>query len=320
MSSFGVRWRRLSLPISAILALMAIAGCGGAVKHTTTTVRTGTDAAASGGAATVRPSNGVPIPPDPARIVSLSPSATEDLYAIGAGQQVVAVDQYSTYPAAAPRTSMSAYQPNVEAIAKYRPDLVVTYEDVDNVVAVLGKLHIPVLLDLPPATLNGAYTELAELGAATGHQQRAAAVIATMRRQIAASAASVPRPTRPLTVYHELDQTYYSASSTSFIGQLYALLGLRNIADRAAKGSPYPQLSSEYVIASDPDLIVLADTVCCGQSARTVAARPGWNNIAAVKDRAVLAVNDSVASEWGPRIVFFLQTVANEVRRLEGAG
>ena len=267
--------------------------------------------------ATVKSSNGVPIPADPARIVSLSPSATEDLYAVGAGPQVVAVDQYSTYPTDAPRTSLTAYEPNAEAIAKYRPDLVVTYEDVDHIVEELGKLHIPVLLDLPPAALSGAYHEVMELGAVTGHAQRGAAVAAAMRRQVAAIVASVPKPRRPLSVYHELDQTYYSASSGSFIGQLYTLLGLRNIADKAAKGSQYPQLSSEYVIASNPDLIVLADTVCCGQSAKTVAARPGWKDIAAVRDHAVLAVNDSVASEWGPRIVLFLQTIADEVRRLE---
>jgi iron complex transport system substrate-binding protein len=313
MSSFGVRCRRRLRPAWAFLAFAAIAGCGSATKQSSVTV-------ASRPAATVKASNGVRIPADPVRIVSLSPSATEDLYAVGAGRQVVAVDQYSTYPADAPRTSMSAYQPNVEAIAKYRPDLVVTYENVDDIVGELGKLHIPVLLELPPTALSGAYTEVVELGAVTGHERRAAAVAAAMRRQVAATVASVPKPRRPLSVYHELDQTYYSASSGSFIGQLYALLGLRNIADRAAKGSQYPQLSSEYVIASDPDLIVLADTVCCGQSAKKVAARPGWQDIAAVRDHAVLAVNDSVASEWGPRIVLFLRTVADEVRRLQATG
>ena len=78
-----------------------------------------------------------------------------------------------------------------------------------------------------------------------------------------------------------------------------------------------PVAAAEYVIASNPDLIVLADTVCCGQSAKTIAARPGWSNIAAVRSRDVLAVDDSVASEWGPRLVLFLKTVADELRRVE---
>jgi iron complex transport system substrate-binding protein len=138
-----------------------------------------------------------------------------------------------------------------------------------------------------------------------------------MRRQVAAIVSSVPRPHPPLTVYHELEQDFYSATSHTFIGQMYSLLGLRNIADKAGGSNPYPQLSDEYILASDPDLIVLADTVCCGQNAKTVAARPGWNTITAVKDGAVLGVNDSIASQWGPRIVLFLRAVADEVIRIE---
>jgi iron complex transport system substrate-binding protein len=259
------------------------------------------------------------MPREAHRIVSLSASATEDLFAVGAGRQVVAVDQYSTYPPNAPHTRLSGFEPNVEAIARYRPDLVVIDADNNHIVAHLGQLHIPLLVDGPPPNLNGAYAQLAQLGAATGHSQTAERVIAQLRAEVTAIVQSDPRPPRPLTVYHELDQTYFSASSRSFIGQLYTLLGLTNIADKAPGSNGYPQLSPEYIIASDPQLIVLADTVCCGQSARTLAHRPGWSNIAALKDHAVLAVNDSVASEWGPRIVLFLQTVANEVRKLEAA-
>jgi iron complex transport system substrate-binding protein len=259
----------------------------------------------------------VPLPADPDRIVSLSAASTEDLFAVGAGRQVVAADEYSTYPPDAPRTTLNGFEPNVEAIAKYRPDLVVISQRVDQIEPQLAALRIPVLYEPAPNNLAGAYAQIAQLGGATGHARQAGLVIAEMQRQVAAIVASVSRQNPPLSVYHELDQTYYSASSQTFIGQLYALLGLRNIADEAAKAAVYPQLTSEYIVASNPDLIVLADTVCCGQSRRTVAARPGWRNIAAVRDQAVLAVNDSVASEWGPRVVLFLAAVAGEVKRIQ---
>jgi len=292
---------RLRRGVAAVL-VVALAALLAACGSTSTTTST-TSARASA--------------PVPDRIVSLSAAATEDLFAVGAGHQVVAADEYSTYPADAPRTSLSGFEPNVEAIARYRPDLVVISQDVDNIEGQLAALRIPVLYEPAPANLGGAYAQIIQLGRATGHAAAAAAVVAHMRAQVASIVRSVPRRTPPITVYHELDQTYYSASSNTFIGQLYTLLGLDDIADPAAKAAVYPQLSSEYIIARDPDLIVLADTVCCGQSLRTVAARPGWAHIAAVRDHDVLAVNDSVASEWGPRIVLFLAEVADAVKRVE---
>jgi iron complex transport system substrate-binding protein len=254
----------------------------------------------------------------PARIVSLSATATEDLYAVGAGIQVVAVDSYSTYPPQAPRTHLSGFTPNIEAIAKYRPDLVLIDTDANHIVRELGKVGIPVLVEPPAANLNDVYAEITQIAKVTGHAQTASRVNANIRRRVAAIVRSVPRPTTPLTVYHELDQHFYSATSRTFIGQMYKLLGLVNIADKAKGSGTYPQLSAEYIIASNPDLIVLADTVCCGQTRATVAARPGWSGIAAVKGGEVVPVNDSIASEWGPRIVLFLKAVASAVKTLEG--
>jgi iron complex transport system substrate-binding protein len=259
----------------------------------------------------------VTIPRRPTRIVSISPSATQDLYAVGAGSLLVAVDSYSTYPSQAPRTSLSPYTPNVEAIAKYRPDLVVVPEDTNRVVEQLGKLHIPTLLEPAAANLGDVYAQIEQLAEATGNASRANGVVAQLKAQISAIARSVPRPRTPLKVYMEFQAspTYYAATSRTFVGQLLALLGLKNIADKA--GGAYPQLSAEYIVASDPDLIVLADTVCCHQSPRTVAARPGWRNIAAVKTGAVVGVNDAIAAQWGPRLVLLLQTVADVVKDLE---
>jgi len=268
----------------------------------------------------VRAANGVvTIPQRPTRIVSISPTATEDLYAVGAGRLLVAVDAYSDYPPQAPRTSLSADPPNVEAIAKYRPDLVVVADDADNVIGQLAKLHIPTLEEPPAANLGDAYAQLDQLGlATTGSAASANAIVGRLRAQVSAIVRSVPRPRTPITVYTELEQDYFSATSHTFIGQIYALLGLKNIADAAGGSNPYPQLSAEYIVAADPDLIVLTDTVCCGQSLRTVAGRPGWGKIEAVKLGAVVAANDSIASRWGPRIVIFIAQVAAAVKKLEG--
>jgi iron complex transport system substrate-binding protein len=308
MSTLTYR-RRCLVPAAAIAAVVLAAAAGGAVAATPEFLLT------------VHAANGaVTISKRPARIVSLSATATEDLYAVGAGKQVVAVDSYSTYPPQAPKTKLSGFTPNIEAIAKYRPDLVLIDTDANHIVRELGKLGIPVLVEPPAANLNGVYAEIKQIAKATGHAQAAARVTATIRRHVGAIVRSVPRPSAPLRVYHELDQHYYSATSHTFIGQMYKLFGLVNIADKAKGSGTYPQLSAEYIIASNPDLIVLADTVCCGQTGATVAARSGWSDIAAVKTGEVVPVNDSIASEWGPRIVLFLKAVASAVKTLERHG
>jgi iron complex transport system substrate-binding protein len=253
----------------------------------------------------------------PTRIVSLSPTATEDLFAIGAGKQVVAVDSYSTYPKSAPTTKLSAYTPNVEAIERYKPDLVVASDDAHHLVRQFANVELKCLGPPPPANLKDTYAQLNQRGRITGPVAGARHVVGTMKTQIAAIVRSVPRPATPLTVYHELDQTYYSVTSHTFIGQMYTLLGVHDIADKAGGTTDYPQLSAEYIVASNPDLIVLADTVCCGQTAAKVAARPGWGSIKAVKNHGVVLIDDSIASRWGPRVVLFLKAVARAVRSAE---
>jgi iron complex transport system substrate-binding protein len=286
--------RRLLIPLALLLALVA-SGCG-------------QDEPAPDAAAPA------------SRIVSLSPTATEMLFAIGAGGQVVAVDSNSNYPEEAPRTDLSAYQPNIEAIAGYKPDLVVYSDDPGELAAGLGKLSIPALQQPAATRLDDTYAQLDQLGRATGHQAEAAQLTATMRAEIEKIAAAA-RPERPLTYYHELDKNLYSATSKTFIGQLYAQLGMKNIADAADKeASGYPQLSAEYVIKADPDLIFLADTKCCAQSAKTVAARDGWDKLTAVRTGGVVELDDDVASRWGPRVVDFLKTVAARIESLEAVG
>ena len=246
----------------------------------------------------------------PTAIVSLSPTATEMLFAIGAGGQVKAVDDQSSYPKRAPRTDLSGFEPNVEAIAGYEPDLVIM--DSDAVKAQLEALGIDVLVQPAATQLKDTYRQIRQLGKATGHVKQADALVAETKADIAALVDSVPSGKHP-TTYYELDDTFFSADSSTFIGRLLKLGGFDNIADAApSDGSGYPQLSAEYVVDADPDVIFLADTKCCGQSLSTVSARPGFADLRAVKDKAVVALDDDVASRWGPRVVDLFRTIVKE--------
>lgn len=246
------------------------------------------------------------------RIISLSPTVTEDLFKIGAGKQVIAVDQDSTYPARAPRTSLSGYTPNVEAIAGYHPDLVLISYNPSGFAGQLRKLGIKVVMEPASADLSQVYKQILGIGNLTGHPGSAASVVASMKMRIAQIVAGVPSSHRHFRVYHELDPTYYSVTSSTFIGSIYKLFGFPNIADAAGASAhtQYPQLSNEYIVSAKPQIIVLADTKCCSQTAATVAARPGWGGINAVVHHRVVGADDDIASRWGPRIVQFAAEVA----------
>jgi iron complex transport system substrate-binding protein len=264
---------------------------------------------------TIHAANGdVQIKAKPTRVVALSPSATEDLFAVGAGKQVIAVDDQSDYPKQAPRTKLSGFTPNAEAIASYNPDLVVVSND-GGIVSSLQKLGITVLLEPAAKNVAEAYDEIRQLGRATGNERAATTLVRSMQKKLTALIRSVPKKSRHLKVYHELTPDYYSATSATFIGRIYRLFGFRNIADAASSTSPYPQLSGEYIVASNPDIVVLADSICCSQNASTVAARSGWNHLAAVQKKRVVEIDDSVASRWGPRIVDLARVVAAVARR-----
>jgi iron complex transport system substrate-binding protein len=291
-----------------VLGVLTLVGCG----------QSGTSSTKNESAASVvvQAGNGkITIPARPRRIVSLSPTATEMLFAVGAGPQVVAVDDQSTYPGGAPRTELSGFKPNSEAVIKYDPDLVVLSNDTDGIVKALEKVEIPVLLEPSATRIDDTYDQIADLGTATGHAGEAAKVSAGMRSQIAGAVRAAPQG-KGLTYYHELDDGLHSATSTTFIGQVYGLFGLRNVADQADKdGSGYPQLSPEYLVKADPDLIFLADTKCCGQTVSTVAKRPGWRDLTAVRHQAVIPLDDDVASRWGPRLVEHVRAVGAAVEK-----
>jgi iron complex transport system substrate-binding protein len=258
----------------------------------------------------------------PQRIVSLSATATETLFAIGAGKQVVAVDDQSDYPRQAPRTSLSGFTPNVEAIVGYHPDLVVISYDPKGLSSALRQAGVRVLLQLPATTFAQAYGQIAALGRATGHERGAAVLVKRMRSRIAILVRAARARITPgaVSVYHEISPDYYSATSGSIIGAVYKLFGLKNIAD-ATGGTSLGgvQLSAEYIVASKPDLIVLSDSRCCKQSRATVAQRPGWNAIPAVRRGTVAVIDDSIASRWGPRLVNFVRAVAIALRAVTQA-
>ena len=138
----------------------------------------------------------------------------------------------------------------------------------------------------------------------------AAQVVDAMRSEIDAIVAGVAKQDPPLTYFYELDPTLYSLTSNTFAGQVYALFGLSNIADGAQEGNDYPQLNPEYIVQANPDLIFLADTKCCAESTETLAAREGWGGLEAVVNGNVFALDDDIASRWGPRIVDFVKAVA----------
>jgi len=256
----------------------------------------------------------------PERIVSISPTSTEVLYAVGAGDQVVAVDSLSNYPESAPVTDLSAFTPSLEAIVAQDPDLVFLSYDPADIVAGLSAVGIPAIVHGTPAGLGDAFTQWEQVGAATGHVADAALLLAQVQGDLDAAFGSVPDSAAELTYYYELEPTLYSATATTFIGELLAGTTMTNIADgQDPDGYGYPQLSAEYVVDADPDLILLADTMCCGQSAATVAERPGWATLTAVSAGSILELDDDVASRWGPRIVELVEDVVAAMRTFDAA-
>ena len=296
--------RKLSLVGVAGLFLFSLSACSSSSETTDTTVAVET----ASYPVTV---GDLTLESQPMRIVSLSPSATEMLYAIGAGAQVVAVDDYSNYPAeaAALGTKLSGFEPNVEAIAGFTPDLVVIAYDPSNLVEQLNALSIPVFIASAAVSIDNVYEQIEQLGVLTGHAAESLQLSSQLQADIQAAVAGITMPTEPLSYYHELDNTLYSVTSNTFIGQVYALFGLRNIADNVEAGNDYPQLSAEVIVSADPDLIFLADTKCCNETAETVAARDGWGGLKAVTNNRVIELDDDIPSRWGPRLIEFVNAI-----------
>jgi iron complex transport system substrate-binding protein len=310
---------------AAVLLMSGITACSSskAAKPVTTTVADKaaptTTAAPAAGAFPVTVA-GVTIKAEPKAIVSLSPTATEMLFAIGAGKQVIAVDDQSNFPADAPMTDLSGFKPNVEAIAAKKPDLIVMADDLAKIAEPLGKLGIAVLIMPAATTFQDSYAQLEQLGVATGHVAEGVKASSTMKAAIEAAIAKAPKSATKLTYFHELDDTLYTVTSKTFIGQVYTAFGLENIADSADKdGSGYPQLSAESLVAANPDLIFLADTKCCKQTPELFGARPYGSSLKAVSRKSVVALDDDIASRWGPRLVSLVEGISAKLTSLQPA-
>jgi cobalamin transport system substrate-binding protein len=316
---------RILFALAAATAL--VAGCSSSssspapsASPSSSTSASQTAAAASFPVTVAASSGSVTIKAKPTHIVSLSPTATEDLYAVGAGSQVIAVDSDSDYPANAPVTKLNGLTPSVEAIAKYNPDLVIAAQNTNGLVSGLTKLGIPVLIEPAATDLNDAYDQIDQIGQATGNATEAEQTVAGMKSQIATYIQQAGASHKNLTYYWELSANpYYSAASSTFIGQIVGLFGLKNIADAADKASDggYPELSEEYIVAARPQIIFLADNEAAdgGQTPSVVEKRPGWDVIPAVKDGEVVALNDDIASRWGPRLPQLVQQIAQAVEK-----
>jgi iron complex transport system substrate-binding protein len=303
---FKARFRTLAIAIAAIvLASVLTNPAQAAVTKYPLTVK-------FGGYVTT-------IPKKPTKIVSLSPSATEIFYAVGAGSQILAVDSLSNFPANAPVSQISAFEPNVEAILAKKPDLVLL--SVDSIKApqirdALMKFDIPVLMEKAPATLKDVYAENTLLARVTDRQAGAAKLNASMARSIKNIVAKAKKSAK-IRIYHELDDTYYSVTSKTFIGKVYKDFGAINIADAAsgADSSGYPQLSAEYLVKSDPQVIFLADAQY-GVTADSVSKRAGWSQISAVKNSKIVELPADIPSRWGPRFVNFYRLIGNSLAKV----
>ena len=317
--------KRLSTAVlAAAIAAAALAGCSSAGGATVAEAPATAPAQAVPKSilvpvfpTTVAASNGtVTVEREPTRIVSLDPTATEDLYAIGAGDQVVAVDQDSDYPPGIPVTSLSGVTPNIEAVLRYNPSLVVASQNSGGLVSGLGKLGIPVLIEPAATTLSGVYRQIEQIGQATGHYNQAKQVVTNMQEVISDTVAQVGTRYRGMTYYWEVsDDPYYSATSATLIGHILDMFGMKNIADAAGKPADggYPVLSAEYIIAARPQFIFLQDDQPAygGQTPAMVAGRPGWAVMPAVRDHDIFSLNDDVASRWGPRVPSLVNALAN---------
>jgi iron complex transport system substrate-binding protein len=308
--------------LATVALALLIGGCGESTNGSGA-ARAGGDGADAAFPVTVRDATRrVTVERRPERIVSLSPSETETLFAVGAGEQVVAVDDESDFPAGVPRTDLSSYQPNVEAIASYRPDLVIVPATVPrDVIGGLRRLGLTVLAEPAPEQLGDAYRQIREIGLVTGHAKAGRRVARRVRADVERLIAAAPAG-EALKVFHELDPDLYSASSDTFIGRIYERLGVRNVADPAARrsGNPYPQLSSEAVVSANPDLVVLADSECCAQTPAKIARRPGWYAVSAVRRGAIVAIDDDIASRWGPRVPVFVERVVDAMEQAREPG
>lgn len=239
-------------------------------------------------------------------VVTLSPAMTEMMYGLEAGDLVVAADSLSDFPAEAPAVEdLSAFEPNAEAIAGFEPDLVVMTYDPSDIVAQLDALGIDSLLLEPPTTFEQVLDQIIELGEAVGHGPEAIILTEEMREGVDAAAAEVEGLDG--TTYHYDFGDGYLATDATFQGDILNQMGLSSIA--TPEDLP---VSDEFVLAADPDVIIVTSQ----EAADELAARPGFDELSAVQNERFIIVGTDISSRWGPRLVEFAESVAEQLSTL----
>jgi iron complex transport system substrate-binding protein len=250
------------------------------------------------------------------RIVSLAPSNTEILFAIGAGDRLVARDDFSDYPAAAKNLpSIGSLYPkvNAEAVVALQPDLVLAagITSPDDV-KTLTDLGLTVYTAKKAATLDDIFHDILAVGQLTGHAAEAQTLVTDLQARVQAVTAKLSGVAQKPLVFYEIDATDptkpWTAGPGSFIDQLITAAGATNAGNVGS--SDYFQISLEQLVAASPDIIVLGSATFGGQTPELVAKRVGWKNIKAVKNGAVYAFDDNLVSRPGPRVVDGLEALA----------
>ena len=324
--------RRSALLLGFLLVLAACGGTSGDDSSTTTVAPTTTlepgDTTTTEATTTTMAEADFPVSVEvggqevtveerPTRIVSLSPTATETVFAIGAGDQVVAVDEFSNYPADVPTTNLSGFTPNIEAIAEFDPDMILIQFDPDGIItSAFEPLGVHVINQPPAVDRADLLAQIEQLGALTGHVAEAVQVTSAIAERWDAATEADAAGAK---VYIEVDPTFYSASSGSFMGSALVDLGFENIADAAdPDGFGFPQLSAESILSANPDVIIVGTDL--GTTAEDIAARPGWDTMnAAINDR-ILQIDSDISSRWGPRFIEYVETMADLARSLVTTG
>jgi cobalamin transport system substrate-binding protein len=305
----GIRHSRRSLLRALPALLFALSACGGGLSTPTPTLATPVPSASPTATAPAFPvtirdfqDRATVIKSRPERIVSIGPSNTEFLFALGAGARVVGVDDFSNFPAeAGSREKVGGVKVSLEKVVSLRPDLVVSVKFSDGTIEGIAASGIPVLVIDPQRLLDVPRTAVV-LGTAVGADGQALA--SDIERKLEAlrtrTASIAPKPR----VFHEVDASDpakpFTVGPGSFIHELIELAGGTNIAART--GSAYPQLSVEEIVSADPEVIVLGDADY-GVTAQQVAARPGWSGVAAVRSGRVMPISGDLVSRPGPRVV-----------------
>jgi len=253
------------------------------------------------------------------RIVSLAPSNTEILFAVGAGDQVVGRDMFSDYPEAAKAVkdiggSNGKY--NTEEIVALKPDLVLAGEiNSPELIQSMEQLGLPVFPLKNPATLEDMYSNLTVVGELTGHSRQAGQLVDSLKKRVTAVDDKVKLLDSRLSVYYELDATDptkpFTAGPGTFVSLLIERAGGYNIGD--SMSSQWAQISLEQVVAANPYAIILGDSAY-GVTPESVKQRPGWGGIAAVQNNRIYTFDDNLVSRPGPRLVDGLEQLAKLLR------